>query len=101
MEERRKGGDRRRDSEERMLTYGEAAGYAGVSRRTIIRWVKSGKLKARYLFGKNPRISFGSLKWSIQRMPAVPSSQHSIDLILSGGQEAGAKGGRNANQRPA
>lgn len=67
----RRKADRRRLSVEKMFTYREAADYAHVSVRTIMRWVKTGKLKAKYVFGRNPRISLTYLKGVIDRMPTV------------------------------
>lgn len=84
------------------LTYMEAASYAHISKRTIIRWVKSGKLRAKYVFGRNPRISFTTLQWTIDRMPLVKGlSQQTPSLLSSKDQEAGAEGGSHADQRPA
>jgi excisionase family DNA binding protein len=94
--------ERRRLPVEKMFTYREAADYAHVSIRTIIRRVKTGKLKARYIFGRNPRISLSSLKGTINRMPEVESgSKKYTDLLSSKRQEAGAEGGSDADQRPA
>ena len=106
MGERRRGErrtiERRHSSVGKMFTYREAANFAHVSVRTIIRWVKMGKLKARYVFGRNPRIALASLQWAIDRMPPVnSSSKRGSDLISSKHQEVGAKGGVNADQRPA
>ena len=90
--------ERRRLSVEKMFTYRESADYAHVSIRTIIRWVKTGKLKARYVFGRNPRISLTALKGTINRMPEVEvGSKKSGGLLSSKRQEAGAEGGSDAD----
>jgi excisionase family DNA binding protein len=100
--EPRRKAERRRLPVEKMFTYREAADYAHVSVRTIIRWVKTGKLKAKYVFGRNPRISLISLKGTINRMPEVESgSKKYSNLLSSKRQEAGAEGGEDADQRPA
>lgn len=100
--EQRRKMERRRLEIEKMFTYRQAADYTHVSIRTIIRWVKTGELKAKYVFGRNPRISLSSLKAIINRMPEVKSGSKKVrDLLSSKHQEAGAEGGSDANQRPA
>ncbi len=76
--EQRRKAERRRLAMEKMVTYREAADYAHVSIRTIIRWVKMGKLKARYVFGRNSRISMTSLKVVINQMPEVKSGSKKV-----------------------
>ncbi len=85
---------------EKIFTYQEAALYAHVSTRTIIRWVKMGKIKAKYIFGRNPRISMTSLKWAIEHMPTVKESRQRNPVLLSlRSQGSGTREGSDANSR--